>query len=131
MASSVGAAKCVPADVALADRLADRRVRMALDHRPEAVVEVVHLVAVDVPHARPVAVLEVDRPRLAQLIGGGDAAGEDVAGAVVHPLRGLRALVEALLLALGQLLDALAVELCGSGGHAVSLGAQRRTTQAN
>ena len=119
------------ADVALADRLADRRVRVALDHRPEAVVEVVHLVAVDVPHARPVAVLEVDRPRLAQLVGGGDAAGEHVAGAFVHPLRRLRALVEALLLALGQLLDALAVELCGGGGHGVSLGARGLTTQAN
>jgi hypothetical protein len=52
-------------DVALADRLADGRVGVALDHRAEAVVEVVHLVAVDVPHARPVAVLEIDRPRLA------------------------------------------------------------------
>ena len=70
--------------VALVDRAADRRVRVALDHRAEAVVEVEHLVAVDVPDARAVAALEVDRPRVAHLVGRGDAAAEHVAGALVH-----------------------------------------------
>ena len=59
--------------VALLDRAADRGMRVALDHRAEAVVEVPHLVAVDVPDLRADAALEVDRPRLAQLVGGGDA----------------------------------------------------------
>ena len=55
---------------------ADRRVRVALDHRAEAVVEVAHLVAVDVPDLRADAALEVDRPRVAQLVGRGDAGAE-------------------------------------------------------
>ena len=41
-----------PARSALGDRAADRRVGVALDHRAEAVVEVPHLVAVDVPDLR-------------------------------------------------------------------------------
>ena len=43
------------ARVALLHRAPDRRVRVALDHRAEAVVEVEVLVAVDVPDARAVA----------------------------------------------------------------------------
>ena len=97
--------------VALRDRLADRRVRVALDHRAEAVVEVVELVAVDVPHARAGAALEVDRPRVAQLVGRRDAARERALGALVHLARAGGALVENALLALDELLDALPVDV--------------------
>ena len=104
--------------VAGVDRRADRRVGMALDHRAEAVVEVPHLVAVDVPHARPGAALEVDRPGVAELVGGGHATGEVDLGALVHLLGALRALVQLLLLALDQLRDALARDLHRCvGGH--------------
>ena len=55
-----------------------------------------------------------------------DAAGEHIARAVVHPLRALGALVEALLLALGELLDALSVDTAvGGGSHGASLGGRR------
>jgi hypothetical protein len=43
----------------------------------------------------------------------------------------LGALVEALLLTLGELLDALAIEFDVRGGHGGSLGPRRLTTQAN
>ncbi len=101
--------------VALGDRLADRGVGVALDHRAEPVVEVVELVAVDVPDARPVAALEVDRPRVAQLVGRGDAARQRLLRALVHLARPLRALVEGLLLTLDELSDPCSVELGGGG----------------
>jgi hypothetical protein len=100
-----------PLRIALADRAADGRMGVALDHGAEPVVEVVHPVAVDVPHDRTLAALEVDRPGIAQLVRGRDAAAEHLVGAVVHGLGPAGALVEAALLALGQLLDAAAVEL--------------------
>ena len=105
--------------VALADRLADRRMRVALDHRAEAVVEVPHLVAVDVPDLRAGAALEVDRPRLAHLVAGGHAGGEVLVGAREGLAAALGRLVEALGLALGQLGDACAVDRDGLsvGGH--------------
>ena len=107
-----------PGRVAGLDGRADRRVGVALDHRAEAVVEVPHLVAVDIPHARPGAALEVDRPGVTQLVGRGDPAGEVDLGARVHLLRALRALVELLLLALDELRDALAGNLDRCvGGH--------------
>ena len=96
---------------ALLDRLHDRRVRVALRHRAEAVVEVPEAAAVDVPDRRAFAPLEVDRPGLAHLVRGGDAAGEHAARPLEHALRALRRLVEPLALALGQLLDALPVDL--------------------
>ena len=96
--------------VALGDRLADGRVGVALDHRSEAVVEVVVLVAVDVPDARAVAALEVDRPRVAELVGRRDAARERVLRPLVHLARALRALVERLLLTLDELFDLGPVE---------------------
>ena len=104
--------------VALLDRGTDRRVGVALDHRAEAVVEVPHLVAVHIPHARAGAALEVDRPGVAQLVGGGDATGEVDLRPLVHLLGALRVLVELLLLALDQLGDALARDLDRCvGGH--------------
>ena len=115
--------------VALVERRADRRVRVALDHRAEAVVEVVELVAVDVPDARAVAALEVDRPRVAQLVGRGDAAREHLVRAAEHLTRLRGGVVEALLLALDELADALAVDLDrGVHGHAPERtpGARRR-----
>src|SRR3954469_14815363 len=118
-------------DVALADRLADGGVRVALDHGPEAVVEVVHLVAVDVPDARTVAVLEVDRPGGAGLGGGRDPAAQHAVRAFVHRVRTRRALVEARLLALGELLDALTVDAGGGGSHGASLGARRWGVRPN
>ena len=100
-----------PLRVALGQRLADGRVGVALHHRAEAVVEVEQLVPVDVPDLRPAPAGEVDRPGIAHLVGGGDAGGEGLAGALVHGLRGARPLVEPGLLALGQFLDSLAVDL--------------------
>src|SRR4051794_30902655 len=88
---------------------------MALHHRAEAVVEVPHLVAVDVPDLRARPGLEVDRPRVAHLVGGRHAGGERLVGAAVHLARAAGALVKGLLLALGQLLDALAVDLRRGG----------------
>src|SRR5207247_5276174 len=88
-------------------------------HRAEAVVEAAQLNADDVPLLRPLAMRQVEGPRHAQLVRGGDAAAQDVPGTVVHLARPARALVEPPLLALGELTDALAVELDGSGdGHA-------------
>src|SRR5206468_120333 len=97
--------------VAVDDRLLDRRVRVALDHRAEPVVEVVHLVARHLPHKRADAALEVDGPSVAQLVGGGDAPGQVDAGALIRRARLARVLVELGLLALDQLLDALARDL--------------------
>ncbi len=96
---------------ALLDRLRDRRVRVPLRHRAEPVVEVPEATAVDVPHRCAFAPLEVDRPGLAHLIRGGDAAGEHAARPLEHALRALRRLVEPRALARGQLLDALPVDL--------------------
>jgi predicted XRE-type DNA-binding protein len=58
--------------------------RVALDHRPEAVVEVEQLVAIDVPDARALAALEVDRPRVAQLVRRRHPAAEHLVRALVH-----------------------------------------------
>ena len=95
----------------LAHRLDDRRVRMPLHHRAEAVVEVPVLVAVDVPHPRPAPVDEVDRPRVAQLVGGGDAAAQRPHRAPVHGGRALRPLIQSCELALEQFGHALVVHL--------------------
>ena len=104
--------------VALLDGLADQRVRVALDHRAEAVVEVPHLVAVDVPDLRSVAALHVDRPRLAQLVGGGHTAREVMTGPLEGLFRLLRIGVEALLFAQREFLDPGPVETGGgAGGH--------------
>ena len=62
---------------ALLDRLDDRRVRVALRHRAEPVVEVPELAAVDVPDDRALAALEIDRPRLSHLVRGRHASGQD------------------------------------------------------
>ena len=107
--------------VAVAQRAADRGVRVALDHRAEAVVEVPHLVAVDVPHLRAGPALEVDRPRIAQLVRRRDARAQHLVGAAVHLGRRPGPVVELLLLALDQLLDAAAVQRDGRRhGHARS-----------
>ena len=58
----------------LADGGNDRRVRVPLDHRAEAVVEVEVAVAVDVPDLAALAPGQVDRPRIAGLVGRRDAA---------------------------------------------------------
>ena len=106
---------------ALDDGLRDDRVRMALDHRAEAVVEVDHLRAVDVPDVRADAALEVDRPRIAELVRRGDAARQGAERALVHASRARRVRVELLGLAGRQLGDALAVELnWGAYGHGSS-----------
>ena len=82
--SSVGAAKCVPSAARSRIGRGDRRVRVPLRHRAEAVVEVDVLVAVDVPDPLALAALEVDRPRVAQLVRRGDAAGERLPRALAH-----------------------------------------------
>src|SRR3954453_20242444 len=95
---------------------------MALDHRAEPVVEVEVLVAVDVPDLRALAPLEVDRPRVAQLVGRGDAAREHLVRALVGLGRAGGRVVEPLLLALDELADALTVDLDWEvDGHASSL----------
>src|ERR1019366_1407442 len=59
-----------------------------------------------------------DRPRVAQLVGGGHAAAERAARPLVHLGRAFRALVEDGELPLRELLDALVVDLYGGrDGH--------------
>ena len=105
----------------LLDGPADGVVGVTLRHRPEAVVEVEHLVPVHVPDAGALAALEVDRPGLAKLVGRGHAPGKSEAGPLVHLARSRRALVQRTRLALGQLSDAGAVYACGRDCHAMSL----------
>ena len=92
------------------DRVRDRGVGMALHHRAEPVVEVEHLVPVDVPDPGALAVGQVERPRMTHLVGGGDAAGERPSRPLVHRPRALRPPVEPLRLPLDQLLDPLPVD---------------------
>jgi hypothetical protein len=66
---------------AVANRLDDRGMRVALHHRPERVVQIDQLVAVDIPHTRSLSVREIDRPGVAFLVGGWDASHERRAGA--------------------------------------------------
>ena len=100
---------------ALLDGLDDGRVGVALDHAAVAVVEVADLLAVDRPDVRALAVREVDGVRVAGVIGGGDAHGHVLDGAL-EQLVGLgRAVLEALLLALHELGD----ELRGRPGSAM------------
>ncbi len=109
------------ARVSVGNRLADRGMGVALDHRTEPVVEVPHLVAVDVPHPRASAALEVDRPWVAELVGRRHTPGQVDLGACVGLLRALRPLVELLLLTLDQLGDALTRDLNRCvGGHGLS-----------
>ena len=106
---------------ALDDGLRDDRMGMALDHRAEAVVEVDHLGAVDVPDVRADAAIEVDRPRIAELVRRGDAARQRALGALVHATRAGRVRIQLLRLAGGQLGDALAIKLDrGAYGHGSS-----------
>ena len=89
----------------LLDRARDRRVRVALHHRAEAVVEVAAPRAVDVPHVLRLAAREVDRPRLHQLVRRGDATRQHRACALEGRPRRPGRLLEALLLLRGQLAD--------------------------
>jgi hypothetical protein len=91
------------------DRCPDRRVGVADAHHPEAVVEVDVFVAVDVPDAAALAALEVNRPGIVFLEGGGDAARHhfDCPGEGLG--RGAGAVAELLLLGLGQRRDSPAV----------------------
>ena len=93
------------------DRGADGRVGVADAHHAEAVVEVGVLVAVDVPDAAALAALDVDRPGVVLLEGGGDAVGHHLDRPLVGPRRLGGAVAELLLLGLGQGGDAFAVDL--------------------
>ena len=84
---------------------------MALHHRAEAVVEVEVLVAVDVPDVGALAAGQVDRPRVARLIGGRNPANEAPLRPRVELPGALRALVESRRLTLGELLEASAIDL--------------------
>ena len=95
----------------MCDGLGDRLVAVSLDHRAETVVKVPVRVAVDVGDARPVAVDKVDRPRIAFLIGGGDAPAEAAPCALVGLLGEGRARVQALEFDPRELGDSLAVNL--------------------
>ena len=96
---------------ALDDSLRDDRVGMALDHRAEAVVEVDHLRAINVPDVGADAALEVDRPRIAELVRRGHTTRQRDLGALVHAARTGGVRIQLLRLARGQLGDALAVKL--------------------
>ena len=84
------------------DRGGDRRVRVADAHHAEAVVEVEVLVAVDVPHLRADAALDVGRPRVVALERGRHAAGHDVVRALEVLARAPRPFDQPRLLALGE-----------------------------
>ena len=100
------------------DRLRDRGMGMALHHRAEAVVEIDAPCAVDVPDVRALAALEVDRPRVEELVRGRDAADENRARPLEHTSRSGRRLVEPTLLALGQLAKPIPVDRdVGYGAH--------------
>src|SRR5205085_9185199 len=96
---------------ALFDGPGDRWMGVALRRRAEAVVEVEHLVAVYVPDTCPIAAFEVDGPGVAKLVRGGDTADERSSGPLVHRTRFRRALVQRSFLPVGQLANALAVDL--------------------
>ena len=92
---------------ALLHRLRDGGVRVALHHRAEAVVEVEHDVAVDVPDARALSVGEIHRPGLAHLVGGRDPVRERLLRPLVHVARAGCPVVEARLLARRKLANPL------------------------
>jgi hypothetical protein len=99
----------------------DDRVGMADAHDAEAVVEVQVLVAVDVPHPRAVAALDVHGPGVARLELRRHAAGHHSGGALEHAARSGGALAQDRALALGQRDHAVAVDAGGGGrgrGHA-------------
>jgi hypothetical protein len=96
--------------VAGLDRLADHRARVTDAHHPEAVVEVDVLTAVDVPDQGTLAAIDVDRPGIVQLEGGGDAARHHLAGAVEVLGGGRSVLAEASHLFLGEAVDQLALD---------------------
>ncbi len=73
-------------------------VRVALQHGTERVVEVPHLIAVDVPDLGALSALQVDWPGVTQLVGRGDSTGQVLPCDLVHFLRLLCALVQLLCL---------------------------------
>src|SRR5207244_11397983 len=99
----------------LAHCFRDRRMRVALHHRPVRVVEVDHLGAVDIPDVRAAAVGEIDRPGLPLLVCGGNPAHERLPRAFIEGARTLRTLVETPLLALRQLGDTRSIEVRRGG----------------
>ena len=111
----------------LGDSLRNHGMSVTLDHRAEAVVKVDHLRAVDVPDLRANTALEIDRPRVAELVRRGDSAGQHVVGALVHLARGGGGAIKDFRFACCQLRDASAIQLdwC-SYRHDVLLGAPDR-----
>ena len=96
---------------ALDDSLRDDRMGVTLDHRAEAVVKVDHLRAINVPDVGADTALEVDRPRIAELVRRGHTARQRNLCALVHAARSGRVRIQLLRLARSQLSDALAVKL--------------------
>ena len=103
---------------ALAHGGGDLRVAVADAHHAEAVVEVDVLVAVDVPHARALAAVEVDRPRVGRLERARHAARHDLAGALEVRVGAGRAGQQLGALDLGQLEDARAIDRLRNSRHA-------------
>jgi hypothetical protein len=68
--------------VAGLDGLADLRIGVPDAHHPEAVVEVDVLGAVNVPDQGALAAIDVDRPGVVELEGGGDSPWHHPPGAV-------------------------------------------------
>ena len=89
---------------------------MALGHGAEAVVEVQVLVPVDILEMRPLAPDDVDGPRIVQLVGRSDAAGEHPPGPPEQRFRLARALAQHGELSFAELPEAPAIER-GDHGH--------------
>jgi hypothetical protein len=102
--------------VAGLDRIADRGIRVPDAHDAEPVVEVDVLAPVDVPDPRSLTSLQIDRPWVVLLKGGGDASRHHLDAALVALPRLRRVFRELVELPLGELGDAAAVDGRGLGG---------------
>ena len=111
--SSVGAAKCVPSAARSRTAAVIAGCACPCVIEPKPLWKSRYSVPSTSQTRSPSPCVEVDRPRLAQLVRGGDAAGERLPRALVHRLRRARALVEPRALPLDQLADAGAVDLDG------------------
>ena len=110
------------------DGLGDLRVRVADDHAAEAAVRVDVLVVVDVPHARALAVREVDRIRVALLERRAHAHGHRVQGALEPLLRLWRAVEQQRGLGRGDLVGACVESFDVDVGTDIGIGVRRHSS---
>jgi len=102
---------------ALVDRLDDQGVRVPHHHHPEAVVKVDVFVAVDVPDAAALPVIDEDRLGRGVLEGRGHPAGDDLPGLLPELIGSPALRPEALFLLGGQLHDAAGGDRLGNCTH--------------